>query len=81
MTNRANRSPVDYTTLDRLIVEKIRGGARTFNEIDTGHVTDEAAILANGNGLNFRYIDRRLQALRKKGLIRYSTSEKWQVNA
>lgn len=71
----------DYTYLDMLIQERIAAGKNTFMQIDGGTVYSEADRLAKEAGSPaFRIIDRRLQALRKKGLIKYTTAEKWTVN-
>ncbi len=70
----------DYTDIDGMIVRKIQRGARTFAAIDGGEVYNEANRLHELTGSPaFRIIDRRLQALRKKGVIQYTTSEKWQA--
>jgi len=70
----------DYSKLDALIIEKIKSGARTFSQIDGGAVYDEVTRLSAETGSDsFRYIDRRLQALRKKGVLIYTTQDKWQV--
>ncbi len=70
----------DYSKLDSMIIEKIKNGSRTFSQIDGGGVYDEAQRLHELSGRKaFRIIDDRLQSLRKKGLIQYTTKEKWQV--
>ncbi|MDP8797533.1 hypothetical protein QZQ15_05915 [Serratia marcescens] len=71
---------IDYSKLDSMIVEKIKTGSRTFSQIFGGDVYDEAQRLHEMGGRTaFRIIDDRLQSLRKKGLIQYTTKEKWQV--
>lgn len=68
----------DYTQMDELIISKIKSGSRTFSAIDGGDVYEEAKRIAMvSGGESFRVIDRRLQALRKSGLIQYTTKEKW----
>lgn len=75
------KNKMDYTFLDTLIQERIAAGKNTFMKIDGGPVYAEAVRLANITGRPaFRIIDRRLQAMRKKGLIKYTTAEKWTVN-
>jgi hypothetical protein len=70
----------DYSKMDDLIIEKIKSGAKNFASIDGGKVYDEAKAIAMENGGDsWRVIDRRLQALRKKGLIQYTTKEKWRL--
>lgn len=71
----------DYTKMDQLIIEKIKDGANTFSKIDGGSVYDEAKSIAMATGGDsFRVIDRRLQALRKRGVIEYTTKEKWRMS-
>lgn len=75
------RVMIDYTKMDQLIIEKIKDGANTFSKIDGGSVYDEAkSIEMATGGDSFRVIDRRLQALRKRGVIEYTTKEKWRVS-
>jgi hypothetical protein len=70
----------DYSKMDNLILESIAYGAKTFSTIDNGDVYREAQRLQDETGgPAFRIIDRRLQALRKKGLIQYTTKEKWSL--
>lgn len=74
-------SKADYTYLDMLIQESVASGNNTFAKIDTGEVHKQAKLLEQQiKSEAFRIIDRRLQALRKKGLIKYSTAEKWTIN-
>ncbi|KAB0556204.1 hypothetical protein [Pantoea stewartii] len=74
-------SKADYTFLDMLIQESVASGNNTFAKIDTGEVNKQAKLLEQQiKSEAFRIIDRRLQALRKKGLIKYSTVEKWTIN-
>lgn len=71
----------DYTYLDMLIQKRIADGNNTFSKIDGGEVYKQAQWLEGQTKSSaFRIIDRRLQALRKKGLIKYTTAEKWTVN-
>lgn len=70
----------DYSKLDSMIIEKIKQGSRTFSQIDGGDVYHGAKRLQADTGRSaMRIIDSRLQYLRKKGLIQYTTKEKWQV--
>ncbi|WP_338510162.1 hypothetical protein [Erwinia aphidicola] len=70
----------DYTKMDQLIIEKVKDGANTFSKIDGGGVYEEAKrISMETGGDSFRVIDRRLQALRKRGVIEYTTKEKWRM--
>jgi hypothetical protein len=52
-----------YANLDQLIVERIRSGTATFNAL-------EAALNVVVKG-DWRLIDRRLQALKKAGVLRF----------
>lgn len=71
----------DYSYLDMLIQQSIADGNNTFSKIDSGEVYKQAQFLEGQTKSSaFRIIDRRLQALRKKGLIKYTTKEKWTVN-
>jgi len=67
-----------YETLDRQIVEAIeRTGGTDFTDLLANHVSSESARIANSLGREqFRVLDGRLQALRKRGLIIYGGG-KW----
>jgi len=54
-----------YQDIDDKIISAVRGGKTTFTDI-LSHVGGE-----------FRVIDRRLQALRKRGLLMYSRKTGW----
>lgn len=68
-----------YDKLDFLIVEAIKSGARTFLWIDAGEVRKESQRLheedrklrPNSATSPFGFIDKRLQTLRKRGLIEH----------
>ncbi len=61
-------SKADYTFLDMLIQESVASGNNTFAKIDTGEVNKQAKLLEQQiKSEAFRIIDRRLQALRKRG--------------
>lgn len=74
-----------YEKLDYLIVEEIKGGASKFEAINAGAVKEEAERLNNedqkvrGHAAKpvFRFIDNRLQVLRKRGLIEYGKGRGW----
>lgn len=69
----------DYTALDSAIQEALTNGAKTFRNIESYPKAKEAAekiALAHNYGMDrwqrkdaWRFIDTRLQALRKKGHI------------
>ena len=74
-------SKPDYSVMDELILTKIRNGYNTFAKIDGGDVYREAQRLQDETKTPaFRVIDKRLQALRKKGVIKYTTKDKWTAN-
>lgn len=73
-------SKPDFSVIDSLIVERIADGRNTFSKIDGGEVYNQAMSIGQMIGREpFRVIDRRLQALRKAGKIKYTTTEKWTV--
>ncbi len=68
-----------YDELDALILSRIGNTPKTFSDLFGGAITAECdKISEKGYGLveAFRILDRRLQALRKKGLIA-STGKGW----
>lgn len=65
----------DFTTLDCAIMTRIADSACTFASI-SANVAHLAAPLAKNPDQAFRVVDRRLQVLRKKGLI-YFGNTKW----
>lgn len=77
-------SPIPkFAKLDRLIIEHIQTGKNTFGRLQGGEVLAEAKLHAKivdrcGKNNAWRVIDRRLQALRKKGLIHFQ-SGRWSV--
>ena len=76
-----------YDKIDHLIVETIKSGSRTFLEIFRDAVQAEALRLheedrklrAYAATQPFRFIDSRLQALRKRGLIVHVKGWGWRV--
>ena len=67
-----------YTKLDGLIVAAIADGHNTFTLLQRNDaVLDEADMHDTGTGFD-RVIDRRLQALRRAGRIKYEFG-KWEV--
>jgi 7-keto-8-aminopelargonate synthetase-like enzyme len=62
-------------TIESAIVEAIKGGAKRAKTIEL-----RLAAKGYGNGLGFfRVVDRGLQRLRKKGLIKYHSAHGWTV--
>ena len=77
-----------YEKLDYLIVEAIKNGASKFEAINAGAVKDEATRLHHAvrhvrphdATPPFRFVDVRLQALRKRGLIVHVKGWGWRAN-
>lgn len=70
---------MDYDKLDFLIVEAIKQGQRSFALIFTGKlVFDEAHRISSATGRDTdRIVDARLQALRRRGAIKYLHYRGW----
>lgn len=68
-----------YEKLDQLILNKIGGQPIPFREIYVRDVMEESERLATDENKQepFRILDRRLQALRKKGIIKSITGKGW----
>lgn len=60
----------DYTEFDKMLMAYIELGGKTASAL-TIHLEAEAKPLMNRPGEEFRVVDRRLQALRKKGRISF----------
>lgn len=58
----------DYTGFDKKMIALIQEGKNTAAAL-TGALDAEAKLLMNQPREEFRVVDRRLQALRKKGVI------------
>lgn len=65
----------DFTKLDRAIMTRIAESPCTFASIST-NIAHHAVPLAKDPDEAFRVVDRRLQALRKRGLV-YFGRTKW----
>lgn len=69
-----------YNALDTAILHKIGGHPQGFTAINVRDVREESERLAALDGKDkkdaFRFVDRRLQALRKAGKIK-STTKGW----
>ncbi len=67
-----------YDTIDQLIIKRLTGEAgMQFTRLYARDVRDEAGRLTPWNGDAFRVLDRRLQALRKRGVIAYNSKTGW----
>ena len=70
----------DYTSFDAKLLERIQRKAANFTQLSTYMNADAKAIISAQGGDDrdaFRVTDRRLQALRKRGLIKYSGKTGW----
>ena len=79
-------SKIDYTQLDAAILDRLANGPRALIHLSGGTVSKEAWRLSLEDspvvGFKkpaFRFIDGRLQALRKKGLIAYDYRDGWML--
>ncbi len=57
-----------YAEIDEKIIASVRSGKATFN-----------TIFSTLDKIGFRVIDRRLQSLRKRGLLQYTRKTGWSV--
>ncbi|KUE88900.1 hypothetical protein ASL20_09770 [Cupriavidus necator] len=82
MTDKQKESK--YQHLDAMILARIAGGASQFSAIFSGDVQAECRRIADDEGTRlspygidpFRICDRRLQAMRRAGKIRFNGSGK-----
>ena len=61
----------DYTALDRAIIAYITAGKATFTGLTAAVAEHSDALARDDAAPGWRIVDRRLQALRKAGQIRY----------
>ncbi|WP_318371991.1 hypothetical protein [Enterobacter sp.] len=66
-----------YEKLDQIILNKIGGHPAPFMGIYVRDVFDECEKLSTRKYEGFRVLDRRLQALKKRGLIRCIRGKGW----
>lgn len=72
----------DYKNFDAKLLERIQRKAANFTQLSTYMNADAEAIVRAQGGNDrdaFRVTDRRLQALRKRGLIKYAGKSGWSV--
>lgn len=64
---------IDYKSFDMRILQLIEGGKNTFTKLqgDSDLMAHARKIWMQNDGDEFRVVDRRLQSLRKLGLIMY----------
>lgn len=74
-----------YEALDSMLLTAIKAGANQFCMMTTREIATVADTLAkprrDGVREGWRVIDRRLQALRKAGVIKYSRKPGWTVTS
>jgi len=66
-----------YENLDQIILNKIGGHPAPFMNIYVRDVFDECEKLSTHKYEGFRVLDRRLQALKRRGLIRCIRGKGW----
>lgn len=74
----------NYKSFDAKLMERIQRKAANFTQLSTYMNADAEAIVRAQGGNDrdaFRVTDRRLQALRKRGLIKYSGKVGWSAVA
>lgn len=73
-------SKPDYTALDAAILARITQKPVNFTQLQSGAVQKAAdAFVTGGYKPAWRFIDSRLQALRKAGKIVYSGKTGWSI--
>lgn len=71
---------IDYSKLDSAILARIAMGPTNFTKLQSGDVRDISEALAKSDKNwkpAFRFVDSRLQALRKAGKIKHDTKQGW----
>lgn len=61
-----------YDDIDKMILERITDKPRQFSEIFDAKLRHECVLIVGPKGEPARVLDRRLQALKNKGLIYHS---------
>ena len=67
-----------FTQVDQLIIDQIRAGKKTFQALQAPSVMAAAETL-RADAPAWRVVDRRLQALRKRGLIEWNARNGWSI--
>lgn len=73
---------IDYSKLDAAILAILAKGPVNFTKLQIGDVRDISEALAKSSKNckpPFRFVDSRLQALRKAGKIKYDTKQGWML--
>lgn len=71
---------IDYSELDAAILARLTKGPANFTELQSGDVRDISEALSKSDKNwkpPFRFVDSRLQALRKAGRIKYDSKQWW----
>jgi hypothetical protein len=68
---------IDYTEFDAQVLARIRAGVNSFVGLQASDLRKQAEALVGNKDDAWRLIDRRLQALRKKGLVVYERKTGW----
>lgn len=61
----------DYTEFDKALLEEIQNGNRTLATLDNVKIREIAKPFCSNSTPAWCVIDRRLQSMRKKGLIQF----------
>lgn len=70
---------IDYSALDAAILECIKAGATEFSAINDGPVllAAQALVIDEDQKPGWRFVDARLQALRKAGRLTFNRRDGW----
>lgn len=69
----------DYTEFDAELLSLLAGGLCSFAALAERLSAKAAVFCTEPRQVPFRVVDRRLQALRKKGLVSHNTKTGWNV--
>lgn len=70
-----------HTTFDEQIIQAIKSGITTYSGLCSKLDEPAKAFLLNPSKPTHRVIDRRLQAIKQRGLISFSYKEGWKIVA
>lgn len=80
--NERTKMAHDYTELDGAIIARVAEGCVSFSALLTSVSKHSEALAKTDSAPGWRIVDRRLQALRKAGRIRYQRKpEGWVLGA
>ncbi len=69
----------DYTKFDAALMALLAGGVRSFAALAAQLNSQAKSFCTTDRAEPFRVVDRRLQALRKKKLVAYSSKAGWSL--